>query len=276
MSISGIAQIPNGNFENWVSIKNYNEPQNWSCLNSITSRFNVFTANRIGDSKGYSVSIYSKEVNGKVVPGILVSGKIDTTTYKPLSGFAFTDRPIELNGERQYMGYENDNGYFAAYLTKWDTTAKRRDTIGIAYEQLSGMLHEWKDFKIPFIYKSPLKPDTCIIILSASGDKPKAYSFLYVDNLSFYAIPPKPQVKLLTDLLIYPNPFRDKIFIEKGKLNISINQIIIFDIIGRTIFQKDVNTSELVEIDVSDLLCGPYFIKIVSDESLIITKIIKH
>lgn len=277
MSNFCLAQIPNGDFENWVAIKNYSEPRNWSCLNSITSRFNVFTSTRMGDaSKGFSVSIYSKEVNGKIVPGILVSGKIDTISYRPLSGFAFTERPIELNGIRQYMGYENDNGFIAAYLTKWDNTKNRRDTIGIAYEQLGGMLHEWKDFKIPFQYKSQLKPDSCIIILSASGKTPKANSFLYIDNLSFYATPPKPPVKPLTDFLIYPIPFNNFIYIEKGKLNVSIKQIFITDITGRSILQMDVNTSELIEISVSNLSCGAYFLKIVSDESTITKKIIKH
>jgi hypothetical protein len=277
LSNLGFAQIPNGNFENWTAINNYYEPQNWSCLNSITSRFAVYTSNRIGDaSRGFSVSIYSKEVNGKVVPGILVSGKIDTISYKPISGFAFSERPVELNGVRQFMGYENDNGFIAAYLTKWDNTKNRRDTIGIAYEQLGGMLHEWKDFKIPFQYKSQLKPDSCIIILSASGKTPKANSFLYIDNLSFYATPPKTPVKPLTDFLIYPVPFNNYIFIEKGKLNVSIKQITITDIIGRNIFQMDVNTSELIEINVSNLSCGTYFLKLVSDESTITKKIIKH
>lgn len=275
--ISGFSQIPNGNFENWVTIENYNEPQYWSCLNSITGRFNIFTSNRTGDPiKGFYVSIYSKEVNGKIVPGILVSGKIDTITYKPMTGFPFAERPLELNGIRQYMGYENDNGFIVAYLTKWDAKANIRDTIGIAYEQLKGMLHEWSDFKIPFQYKNELLPDTCIIILSASGETPKANSFLYIDNLSFYTKPPKPPVKPLTDFLIYPNPFKDYIFIEKGKLNVSIEQVIITDVIGRNILQMDVNTSEVIEINVSNLSCGLYFINIVSDESIITTKIIKH
>ena len=273
-----LAQIPNGNFESWATIKNYSEPKSWASLNAATSRFNIFTCSKLGNlSQGFSVSLYSENINGKIFPGIIVSGRIDTTTYKPLSGFGFTLRPVELTGRRQYMGYEYDNGFIAAYLTKWNNVTNIRDTIAIAYEELSGMLHVWSDFKIPFNYRSLLNPDTCIIILSSSGNSPKTNSFLYIDDLSFdNGVKPPPTRKPVTDLLIYPNPVNDYLFIEKGKLKLSIRQIIITDVLGRTVLQLDVSVAELLKINISNLPAGPYYLSIVSDKTLIKSKIIKQ
>lgn len=234
-----MAQIPNYGFENWSTIKNYSEPVNWSSLNSTTSRFNDFTCKKMGNTTvGYSVSLWSKTINGKVVPGIIVSGKIDTTTYKAISGFAYTGRPSELKGSRQFMGGENDNGFIAAYLTKWDTTNSRRDTIGFAFEELKGMSHTWSDFKIPFKYNSILKPDSCVIVLSSSGKTPKPYSFLYIDNLSFDNKITSFDIIEPSQINVYPNPATTEIFISFVSGSASLNElkeIILVDMLGKIV-----------------------------------------
>lgn len=75
------------------------------------------------------------------------------------------------------------------------------------------------------------------------------------------------------NLSIYPNPANDVINISAGDL--IINSIKITDINGRIINTIDVALSSTVEINVSDLTSGIYFLTVYTDQGVGTSKIVK-
>lgn len=100
------AQIPNNSFEQWSNANGYFDPADWGTLNEYTEPYSILTCDRVGPGSmgSYYLSARTVSITGKgLVPGRVVSGKIDTVTYKPLSGFPFLLRPAYLSYDMQYM-----------------------------------------------------------------------------------------------------------------------------------------------------------------------------
>jgi hypothetical protein len=69
---------------------------------------------------------------------------------------------------------------------------------------------------------------------------------------------------------IYPNPINDKVKIDFN--NLVVNNIIITDVNGREIFEKNAINLSTLEIDMQKLNSGVYFAKIIINEELFIIK----
>ncbi|WP_452226813.1 T9SS type A sorting domain-containing protein [Lacinutrix cladophorae] len=76
------------------------------------------------------------------------------------------------------------------------------------------------------------------------------------------------------DYQLYPNPTKESIFIKNDVHQ--IKEILLYDINMKMIKTKSVKNSSPIEIDLSILDSGIYFLKIVSDKSMTIKKIIKE
>ena len=62
--------------------------------------------------------------------------------------------------------------------------------------------------------------------------------------------------------MVYPNPASNKLIIASGHLNDQENSIELFDIPGRSIFQRKIKTSTgLIELDITELKGGVYFLR---------------
>jgi len=72
------------------------------------------------------------------------------------------------------------------------------------------------------------------------------------------------------DILIYPNPAKDKVFV---KSNDNIENINIYDASGRLCF-KSSNCNQQFKIDVSVFSKGIYAIQIINSKKSIISKLI--
>ena len=186
---SAFAQIPNAGFETWTSAGSYDLPTGWDNINALTSLASVYTCTK--GTPGAPGASYLKLVSKTMplagaVPGVAVSGLINTTTFSPKSGFAFTSRPQSLTGNWQYMAYGADQGRIVVLLSKWNTAASKRDTVSYTNYLLPGMVMSWAPFSIPLTYQMNKYPDTAIIVLSSSGTTPVVNSYLYIDSLGFY------------------------------------------------------------------------------------------
>ena len=262
------AQIPNSGFENWTNPNGYNVPDSWGNLNPVTYSASVFTC--IKGAPGSPGSAYlrlvSKTVPGMgVQPGIAVSGVLNTTTFQPAAGFAFTDRPASMKGKWQFMANGADQGYIALYLTKWNTGANRRDTVGMIMNLLQGMVMSWQSFTLPISYNSLELPDTAVIIFSASGKIPVDGSYLYIDNLSFFGSASgwKEQSDQ-TGLTIFPNPvIQNEMLIDFKNREFRANMITVLDLHGKVVLRKEVDKLPFpVTLDVSALNAGSYLLRI--------------
>lgn len=79
------------------------------------------------------------------------------------------------------------------------------------------------------------------------------------------------QEEFKKNLIIYPNPVKDKLFIESP--NIALEQVNIYDLSGKMVFkQKDLSNDNL---DVSHLQSGVYILKIKTPVGVVQRKLVK-
>lgn len=268
-SVTAFAQIPNNGFENWTNLSTYDTPNDWGTINNMTSNAGVFTCMKgdpgaVGD---WYLKLESKDVPGKgVMPGVAVSGIIDTLTFKPKSGFPFSQRPLKLTGSWQYMGSGSDPGFIAIYLTKWNFNTKKRDTIVETKHALTGMAMVWSKFNIDLTYLNTLLPDSAMIILSSSGPAPVEMSYLYIDNLSFEGS--ANGIKTIDNfdsiVSLYPNPTSSSFIIEGTSAQQKIHYTL-YNIVGLEIISGDIDTngtSFRKKMQIDGLSKGVYFINL--------------
>jgi len=279
LALTAKAQIPNAGFETWTTIGAYDIPMGWGTMNNATSTNSVYTATKgTPGSPGNSYLKLTSKTNGaSVANGIAVSGKLDTITLKPKSGFAFTQRPSKFTGKWQHMIYGSSQGSVKVLTTKWNTTLNKRDTIAHSEQGLSGMAMSWANFSMNMMYVDSLQfPDSCIIVLQASGSNPTNNDYLWVDNLAFTGtvaiyvdttstVGIKENKQESRNLSIFPSPANEFVQISLSLSQAQALSIEVFDIAGKLYRceRNDFLAGEIKEkINVKDLPAGTYFIKV--------------
>ncbi|MBK9320544.1 MAG: hypothetical protein IPM91_18245 [Bacteroidetes bacterium] len=61
----------------------------------------------------------------------------------------------------------SSQGYIDVLLTRWD--GNQRIVVANAHRTLTGMAMNWATFNIPLNYLDGNNPDSCMIVLAASG-----------------------------------------------------------------------------------------------------------
>jgi len=276
-----LAQIPNSGFENWTSAGSYNTPDNWGTLNSFTATASVYTCLKgtPGNPGTAYIKLISKTVTGAgVVPGMAVSGVLSTTTFKPVSGFPYTNRPSALTGKWQFMAYSPDQGYIAVYLTHWNAVLHQRDTIAGAYNLLPGMVMSWQSFSIPLTYTSTTMPDSAVIILSSSGATPVSGSYLYADDLLFTGGNSGIDTRRLAGgLTLFPNPVNlNTLQIDYQNLAGTVSHIEISDLKGLVVARWDyANRQFPVTLDLPKMPAGEYLLRVTTTAGQFVSKFIR-
>lgn len=276
ISTSKSQSIPNSNFENWSNSNGYSIPDNWDNLNPTTAFDGVFTCMKgaPGNPGSSHLRLVSLTVNGMgVMPGIAVCGKLDQISKKPISGFAFNQRPTALTGNWQFMAASaEDAGLIEVYFTKWNSINNARDTIGMGIAELGGMEMEWATFSILISYTNSDNPDSCIISLNASGNMPEEYSFLYIDNLEFAGITGIQNQENIGVYSVYPNPANEYLNLDLTGLKTVVETIEIVDLFGKTVWSQKSDISFKGVIPIHQLSKGNYFLKIRTQAGIITRK----
>lgn len=272
------AQIPNNGFEAWTNTGSYQTPDNWDNLNQVTYNTNIYTC--VKGAPGYSGSSYlflnSKTVPGKgVVPGVAVSGKIDTVTFKPKSGFPFALRPQYLSYYMQYMPADPvDSSSVKVLLTKWNQPLSKRDTVAFGASYFNAMAHSWFNNSTYLNYMNGDNPDSAVIVISSSSTIPKNGSYIYIDEMEF-----KGNVVGLNEnhdsgnLSIYPNPSNGFVTIDFPDVYSANVLVTAYDFESKLIFEKNFQNSS-VNIDTSDWRKGLYCIQFKNENNFITKKLI--
>lgn len=278
MGATANAQIPNAGFENWTTVGTYEIPNSWGTMNNSTASYSVYTATKAtpGSPGASYLKLTSKTTGTFVTKGIAVSGKLDTMTMLPKSGVTFTQRPATFAGKWQHMIFGSSQGSVKVITTRWNTTTNSRDTVAHAEQTLAGMAMSWANFSMNLNYMDSLNyPDSCMIVLQASGSNPTNNDYLWVDNLAFSGtvavtntattVGIKESQNAVTHLSLYPNPAHESV-----QLTLSLNtaqdiDIAIFDITGKLMYseRKKNLTGEVKEvIDVKNFTKGTYLLKV--------------
>jgi subtilisin family serine protease len=78
---------------------------------------------------------------------------------------------------------------------------------------------------------------------------------------------------LMADFNVYPNPVKDRLYIETST---QIQSIEVYDVYGRLQVTKTPSHQGDLSVDVSDLNSGLYFVKVKTEEGNIVKRIIKN
>lgn len=276
------AQIPNAGFESWTSMGTYETPDHWGNMNSTTAPSAVFTTVKgtPGASGNYFIKLTTKDAGGIITPGIIVSGQLNTSTWQPASGFAYTQRAEKLKGKYQFMGYNNDVATIAAWLTKWNTSLNKRDTIATLFKNTSGMIHVWTDFSIPFLYRSTMTPDTAVIMISSSSTSPKKNSFIWLDDLFLDGLVTSVKADvLLEEVNVFPSPASSEVNLSFNSDKNYATELLVLDNVGKIISKTEVDVRigyNLLKTDLVRLHPAPgmYFLSLKTPSGTLTRKFI--
>ena len=280
ISVSAFAQILNNGFENWTSMGAYSNPDNWETLTNYTALAGVYTATKgMPGSPGASyLMLTSKTVSTSVVNGVAVYGKLDAPTMQGVAGLPFTQQPVRLTGNWQHMIYGSSQGSVLVKLTKWNTVTNMRNVVATGSVTLTGMAMSWATFTVNLTYTSSVAPDSCMIVLKASGTTPTNNDYLWVDNLAFSGsiIGINTIENNISDVSIFPNPATENFTIELNVKKASTVLFQVIDLTGKIV--KEINAGEVfgnykTSISITDIAKGSYFLKISSDDGLEVKKI---
>jgi hypothetical protein len=278
-SASLLAQIPNNGFENWTAVGSYSVPNSWGTLNN-TYGVQTATKGTPGSPGASYLAVTSKTITGgNVIGGIAVCGVLDSMTMQPKSGFAFNQQPVSFTGSWQHMIYGSSQGSIMITLTKWNTTTNQRDVVATANKALSGMAMSWATFTINLTYLSSTAPDSCMIVLKASGTTPTNNDYLWVDNLAFNGSVTgiNNQESFLSDVTVFPNPSAEVVNINLNLKSEQKTSIELLDLSGKLILTKDLGLLQgdsKQSINITGISKGTYFVKIVADKGTEVRKII--
>jgi hypothetical protein len=260
----------------------YNNPDQWATLNDMTATANTFTCLKGSPgSPGFSyIKLISKNVTGMgIIPGLAISGMLDSVNMQPLSGFPYTGRPESLDGRWQYMASGSDQGYISVLFTLWNSTTLSRDTISFTYFSLPGMAMSWANFSIPINYQSDSFPDSVVIVLSASnanGAPTAANSYLYIDDLTFENVLTSVADDIAQSAFqLYPNPAHSMLNVELPEQQ-SPTLIEIFDLKGNLIQSYIATRQGIISQDISTLPLGTYLLRVHTEKSILTRKFIRE
>lgn len=296
---SASAQIPNPGFETWDTSTLgpiFYEPVGWDNLDSVTHLLSLYSCQQgtatstpmPAAGSGYLI-LKSLSTGSGIIPGIAVSGRLNyITPYGAKSGFPLATRPANLTGKWQYTPATGDTGFVVIFLSKWNATTVRRDTVAYRKYNIAGPISSWTAFTIPIPYYVTTAPDSAIIAFSSSkagAGVSAANSTLMVDTLGFTgtvgAVITLGTVEMnnetAPEISVYPNPAKDVANVSFTSNTAGNVKITLCDLGGRTIRDKNiqsVNGHNSVAIDISGLPGGVYFIKVTDDQFTSVKKLI--
>jgi hypothetical protein len=99
------------------------------------------------------------------------------------------------------------------------------------------------------------------------------------DNIRISAIKTLPPYLGIDDFVsskfnVFPNPINDVVTVTNNE-NIGMEEIIIYDIIGKRIKTKKYNDKNEIQLNLSDLSSGTYLLHIKTKDDIAIKKVIK-
>ncbi len=241
--------IPNASFETWAG----GRPSGWATAGATQGTSSV--APNAGSS-------YLKLTSSSTSSGLAITQ------------FAVNSRPNSLKGILQFMGQGGDTAFILVEFTKYNTSTKQSDLIGLGEIALKAMAMSWSAFTNTIQYNPNVTdmPDSCTIILSSSFNTFNSGSYLYADLLAFSGNSSVGEINNIASYNVFPNPAKDKLNIEISLKQNTLVQVEVMDIQGKQIKVQDfaMNKGEnQVSIDLSDVQKGIYFVRMTTDgESL--------
>lgn len=273
---------PNGGFENWNTIFNYQAPVSWQTLNFLSSfsppnPISAFKATGIDKHSGnYALQLKTIYINNNPAPddiddtvGIIFTGKVALNPPSFKYGFPYTGRPEKLEFWSKYIPVGEDLGGAIVFLQKWNGTD--RDTIANGEISISATV-AYTLFQIDLTYLTAGIPDTAAIIFGSSkkaGDA-RVGSTLYVDDVAFTGWVGIDEQGTDNDKIkIFPNPASDAVNIFAQMED--ANYVQLMDVSGKLLGKYEIKNYK-AKINTVSFAEGIYFYQLVDKKEKILGK----
>jgi Secretion system C-terminal sorting domain len=273
MTIKANAQIPNGGFENWTTVGNYEDPTFWGSTNSYsTGPFYAITKST--DHYPITVGAYSVRIENDIalLPNYSARGFISTGPPPPSPNFPITGHPTSLTGYYKFAPLNGDTMFINIQLFKNGSSVSTGEYTSTASAS------NWTSFNITL--SAYTNADSGNIILAAYyapgfNYVPQGNSVLYVDNLNFdnliTSVPEQTSEK--TTFSLYPNPASDIVTLNIDNRNNADLTLNIYNVIGALV-KSETTIKNNRQINIGDLNNGIYMVEINSNEWSGIQKLI--
>ena len=196
----------------------------------------------------------------------------DWVRQKASIGFS----PATVTGYYEYIDdslvgpFAHDTAQVQVFLTKWNTSLNRNDTVGTGYADLPASVY-YTPFNCNIIYTATTTPDSITLhilptkwayhsgICATSG----TCSYLTIDNLSLGATNSIQYVST-SGMQVFPNPFDRSLTICAGTAagQIAPAEIRISNVLGQVIYSTTMTGSE-EHINTEKLDKGPYVLEVI-------------
>jgi Secretion system C-terminal sorting domain len=273
---SGIAQtIPNGGFENWSN----GDPVGWVTYNAVypflglsSPPVEMVTPAPEGN---YAVKMTSllNATTGETFPGFCYLGNMDPLTGTgsigvPFSslGFPFSSLPPMFTGKFQHhVANPGDTAIIACVFTKWDPVSAAQTEVSVATMISTDEVPNWTDFSVPFFTNVGVgDPDSMSIYLFSMGGDGATLS---LDQLAFGgAVNVSKEQTVPNDILLFPNPASEEIWIESTLFGNENIQVSVYDMSGQLVEKMNWNSGGLRKMDITSMPSGTYVVELKSSQ----------
>lgn len=271
-------QVNNAGFESWDTIGDYTQPKNWFTLNSLATFGYDPSTTITSDAHSGSFAVQLESIAapgaGADLAGVLCTGPILTPTFTPdftKMKVPFNSKPLSLQVYYKSFPQAGDTCLLGMCLTRWNLALQKTDTIAEAGLKFDHTVGEYALASCPFVYNSPLQPDSMFIIVSSSCDgfNPVIGSKLILDDLHLTYSTGLSDVTGLS-LQLYPNPANAQLTIQTAETGL----LRLYSITGVLVHQQSVNAKQ-TSVDVSTLADGMYFMTMHTEQGMITSRKIK-
>ncbi len=257
---------------------------NWRFLNITVNTYDsigniINSIGQLKDSLGnfYDVSRYFYKYNASNYLTLFSSEYISSITNKWVGWWKY----------RLY--YDANNNVTSHWGFDYDTTNQTWDSLRVYSADFESSLSN-QDIIIPrhnHLFNGSMNLDEFYPLMKQSNNALKHYSIYTQDYFSgvyyqeyyytFYYSAVDASISnqaIESQITIYPNPAKSILNIEIQNLNNELGIIEIYDIQGRKFYSFSSSTNETIQIDVSQLKSGLYFIKYNSNQQTSISKFV--
>jgi len=263
MGLISLAQeIPNYNFQSWVSNEIYENPEFWSTSNDpLLAVFGLVPVSKSTDaySGDYSARLETKDLSslGLQIPGIVTLAQINIVTSPPsysiTGGLALNENVSKLTGMYKYDGVDGDFATVLIYNFKHNEGSDF-DTIGYGVTYLQDASN-WTSFTVDMQNLNNHIPDTFNVIIMSSSSPDfttGAGSVLLVDSITIETNTGIIQLnENIINVKVYPNPSARYVQFETAEFDKDRN-ISIYNLSGKLISTTTFNKLKTI-VDVSEL-----------------------
>lgn len=243
-----VTNVPDPSFENWSS-EATEDPDDWYTLNPLLSPLSLENANKTTDANTgtYAIEMTTIETGpgGDTIPAFLSFGEISLAASVPFQAAPYDANPTNLTGAYKYAPSAGDQAFLQLTFLQGGVA------IGFETQQFNSAA-TWQTFDLPITIAGT--PDSMSLI-AFSGDNPG--SVLHLDDLSFVGGNVGLDEFSSMNIDIYPNPATTSVMIKAdGNYNYSI-----VNLSGNIVMSQN-DLYGAVELDISNLSSGAYFVNI--------------